>query len=175
TELAAELHRRFGGAVEITIASFKYPLEPGAQRREPPGGVVSTAELPGVTLSVELENDVAPSGGLFRGLAWARNSGPTTVQLHTAREIGGYILDEAGRALAGYFGFTFAAGRTLVIQPGQRKSVPFFVGMDSYDPRIGTVLPPGDFELVVVLPLGGRPREQLVSRPTRVTVTPAAT
>ncbi|MCW2523731.1 MAG: hypothetical protein JWO63_2066, partial [Frankiales bacterium] len=40
TELAAELHRRFGDAVEITIASFKYPLEPGAQRREPPGGVV---------------------------------------------------------------------------------------------------------------------------------------
>jgi hypothetical protein len=172
-ELAALLHERFGDTVEIEVAGFTFPLDPHAPRRQLPGGVTSTAELPGAQLTVDLETDHVISGGRFQGLLWLDNTSSQDITLSTDSSLAGVLLDTSGAALATSGGVTAGTGRLITLRPGERTSIPFHAGMNSLDPAIGTVLPAGDYDLIVPVPIaGGRPRRQLVSPTVRVTVLP---
>jgi hypothetical protein len=172
-ELATLLHDRFADAVEIDIAGFSFPLDPRAPRRPLRGGVIATADIPGVQVSVDLETDHVTSGGLFRGLVSLHNISSQRLILSTDSSLSGVLLDSEGQALAMYLGATAGTGRGITLSPGDRTSIPFHAGMDSLDPSIGTVLPPGDYDLIVPVPVGyGETPAQLVSPSIRVTVLP---
>ena len=172
-ELAALLYQRFGDAIEIDIGGQSFPLDPHAPRRALHRGVTATADLPGLLLTVQLDADQVVSGGQFRGLVWLHNTSAHDISLATASSLSGVVLDAYGAALAIYGGASIGTGRGIRLRPGERASIRFTAGMDCLDPALGTVLPAGQYDLIVPVPVGrGQPPPQLVCPPIRITVLP---
>jgi hypothetical protein len=68
-------------------------------------------------------------------------------------------------------------GLGLHLAPGEHREIPFAAGTDSRDLRLGPILPPGDYHLVVTIPVhtrGDRGRNQLVTPAIPIHVVPRA-
>ena len=177
-DVAAELHSRFGDGVALTVGALPYP--PGSPpanpllRRHAPGSPAelldpaqATAELDGP--AVVRSGDTLHHGLLLHNHSDGEVAVPTNGQLTTA------VVDPATGEVVG--GFAGAQTLPLIIfraGPGETVRIPLLTGTASFAPRLGYVVPPGEWAIEATLALGespaGPPRRR--TPPLPLTITP---
>jgi hypothetical protein len=163
TATAAELRRRFGDDVELTVGALPYP--PGRPSRFRPGAGLPPDLLDPQQVTAELDGPgVVRSGhtlwhGLLVGnltrqrLTVLGHLTAVVVDTHTGRVVGGF----AGAQALGAAPYQLAAGAT--------ERIPLLIGTDSFTPELSYILPPGSWGLQAPLALardlGTRPHRRL--------------
>ena len=156
---AAELHRQFGDDVELTVGALPYP--PGAQPRPRP----ATTPLPGLLdsreITVELDGPaVVRSGHTLRHSLLVRNLSGRDLQIATNGQVTAVVVDPQTGEVVG--GFSGAQALPLVIfrvAAGATEPIPLLIGTASYTPRLGYVVPAGEWGIQATLTLGPHPRD----------------
>jgi hypothetical protein len=156
---AEELHQQFGGDVELTVGALPYP--PGRQPPRPPATGPPADLLDPHEIAAELAGPAVVSSGqiLQHGLL-LRNLTGRELQIATNGQVTAAVVDpHTGEVVGG-----FAGARTLPliifrVAPGQTGQVPLLVGTASSVPRLGYVIPPGDWGIQATLTLGPHPRD----------------
>jgi hypothetical protein len=157
-EAAAEIHRRYGDAVEIDLGSLPYP-DPFALRS---GRLVSPAEAPlppslpdGVRLSLP-DDFTVRSGANAHTVLSVRNDTAEEVKAMSNGTLFPPVVEPGtGTAVGGYAG---AMTLQLVIHsvaPGAGEDIPVVVGTASFRPEVGWAVPPGRWALAFALQAGG--------------------
>lgn len=144
TDVAAELHDRFGSDVELTVGALPYPpraggpamrigdalpvVDPGLLRIEP-SGLLSVRS--GHTESFEL---------VFT------NHSDADVRIHSNGQLTAVVVDPRTDRVVG--GFAGAHTLQLVITsipPGATQEIPLSVGTAGFDVSLGYAVPPGEW------------------------------
>lgn len=175
-ELAAELHEEYGDALEITVGRKPFPPEK-IGRREPVPVPVPTVVVPGLRLTVVLDEPTVAAGEDVHGRVVFVNEGTDLVEGMTGVLTGG-VCRHGDDFMAGAFtGAVVAIGYTVRLEPGQRKELGLIVGTASCLPDTSYVVSPGPYEAIATVPFrqadtapGDHPR--LVARGARITVAP---
>lgn len=161
---AEELHRQFGDGVELTVGALPYP--PGQQpprRRDPgpPADLLDSHEI-----VAELDGAaVVGSGHTLRHGLLLRNRTGNELQLATNGQVTAVVVDpDTGEVVGGFSGFQQLPLIIFRVAPGQTGRVPLLIGTASFTPRLGYVVPPGDWGIQVTLTLGQPPRDSLRRR-----------
>ena len=156
---AAELHRQFGDDIELTVGALPYP--PGAQPRPRP----TTTPLPDLLdsreITVELDGPaVVRSGHTLRHALLVRNLSGRDLQIATNGQVTAVVVDPQTGEVVG--GFSGAQALPLVIfrvAAGATEPIPLLIGTASYTPRLGYVVPAGEWGIQATLTLGPHPRD----------------
>jgi hypothetical protein len=171
-EAAAELHRRFGDRVELTVGVMAYPsgvLRP--EFRQPQEPLRPARE---VGLSVTLEGEVRiRTGRAAEFPVWVHNASERDVAIGSNGRLQSAVVDAdpvRPAAVGGYFGPHILPYVVFDVAAGQRTRIPVLVGTDSLVPQLGPAIPPGAWHLQVALP--AEPGGRLRSEPLPITVLP---
>ncbi|MDQ6785020.1 MAG: hypothetical protein M3063_16605 [Actinomycetota bacterium] len=172
--LAAELHRDYGPALEITLGHKPFPPEPGGDRRPVPLPSPTVA-VPGLELTVTADSTHVVQGEDFRGQVVFANCGPERVTGMTGVLNGG-VRAEGDDFMAGDFaGAVHRVGKSISLDPGASTELPLIVGTASCLPDASYVVPPGCYEVFAAIPFHQRdspptPPPVLVARGAWMTV-----
>ena len=173
-ELAGELHREYRDALEITVGHKPFPPEKiGA--RQPVPIPTPTITLPGLELSVTVEEPGVVAGENFQGGVLFANRGSLPVEGMTGILTGG-VRAEGDDFMAGNFaGAVAAIGQILRLEPGQSTELGLIVGTASCRPDTSYVIPPGRYEVISAVPFNrastpSTARPLLVARGAWITV-----
>ena len=161
---AGELHRQFGDDVELTVGALPYPA--GAQPRSRP----VTAPLPGLLdsreVTVELDGPaMVRSGHTLRHSLLVRNLSGRDLQIATNGQVTAVVVDPQTGEVVG--GFSGAQALPLVIfrvAAGATEPIPLLIGTASVTPRLGYVVPAGEWGIQATLTLGPHPRDSRCRR-----------
>lgn len=175
--LAAELHHQYGDALEITVGHKPFPPEK-IGRRDPVPVPSPTVAVPGLELTVVVDEPTVVAGEEVRGRVVFTNDGANRVEGMTGVLTGG-VRREGDDVMAGSFtGAVALVGYTVRLEPGESTELGLVVGTASCLPDTSYVVPPGTYEVVAASPFsqadtppGDRP--QLVARGARIAVDPA--
>ena len=156
---AAELHRQFGDDVELTVGALPYP--PGPEPRPRP----ATAPLPDLLdsreVTVELDGPaVVRSGHTSQHSLLVRNLAGRDLQIATNGQVTAVVVDPQTGEVVG--GFSGAQALPLVIfrvAAGATEPIPLLIDTASYTPRLGYVVPAGEWGIQATLTLGPHPRD----------------
>jgi hypothetical protein len=156
---AEELHRQFGDDVELTVGALPYP--PG---RQPPRGA-ATAPPPDLLDSEEITAEldgpaVVRSGHTLRHSLLVRNLSGSELQIPTNGQVTAVVVDPQTGEVVG--GFSGAQPLPLVIfrvAAGATERIPLLIGTTSISPRLGYVVPAGEWGIQATLMLGPDPRD----------------
>lgn len=147
---AKELHRRYGGVLDITVGFKPYP--PGSHRtRLPPAGL-PTASLPvaGLRLEIRLGSDVVSAGEDVRGEVRFWNDGRAKLLVDTGSIVaGGIRRPGAGEMSGGSASNLIGTGLMFTLKPGACRGIDLVVGTASCEPNADYVPKPGRYEVVV--------------------------
>jgi hypothetical protein len=156
TDTAEELHRQFGDNVDLTVGALPYPR--GRQlRRPPPAG--QPADLLGPQEVVaELDGPaVVRSGQTLRHGLLLGNLIDRELQIATNGLVTAEVVDpRTGEVVGGWFGAQRAALVYFRVAPGETSRIPLLIGTASHTPRLGYMIPPGDWGIQATLKLGVR-------------------
>jgi hypothetical protein len=182
--LAAELHRRYGDALTITVGAFGYPWsddDPSLCPPPPPTtstSITTPAATPppagpagALAVVLHLDQPAVRSGDEARGTVVVTNTGDTRVDLETGRPLIGSVHDaDTMRRMGTYVGAVAGTGLRLALDPGASAEVDVVVGTTSCDRTAGYRLPPGAYLVRTELPLTtqGDPTPVAVLVPTPV-------
>jgi len=150
--LAAELHERYGGAIELTVGQFPYPDLPQFHPViEPPGGRAPL--LPQDLADVSLPSGFTIRSGedLMSGLLTHNNSDDELV-IETNGQVTTRVMDPETDQWVG--GFTGAQHVPLVlfrVPPHGTVELPMLIGTASSVPQLGYAVPPGRWSIEVTL------------------------
>lgn len=156
SEIAAELHDRFGQDVDLTVGALHYPerqkIWPGGAPPPPPAPV---PPLPVDQLSVSLDAPVVvASGDTLSSHLRVHNHGLSPEAVVTNGTITSRIVDPAtGQVVGGYAGARILPRVVFEIAPAQSKLIPLLVGTASGVSELGYAIPPGNWALDAVLQL----------------------
>jgi hypothetical protein len=156
---AAELHRQFGDDVELTVGALPYP--PGARPRPRP----ATASLPDLLdsreITVELDGPaVVRSGHTLRHSLLVRNLSGRELQIATNGHVTAAVVDpQSGEVVGGFDGWQTAVLVIFRVAAGATQPVPLLIDTASYTPRLGYVVPAGEWGIQATLTLGPHPRD----------------
>jgi len=156
---AAELHRQFGDDVELTVGALPYP--PGARPRPR----LATAPLPGLLdsreVTVELDGPaVVRSGHTLRHSLLVRNLSGRELQIATNGQVTAAVVDpQTGEVVGGFDGRQTAVLVIFRVAAGATEPVPLLIDTASYTPRLGYVVPAGEWGIQATLTLGPHPRD----------------
>ena len=156
---AEELHRQFGGDVELTVGALPYP--PGRQPRwplvmEPPAELLSPQQA-----TVELDGPAAVHSGhtLRHRLLLHNQSGDDLTIAATNGQLTTAVVHPAtGEVVGGFAGAQALPLITYRVAPGQTQPIPLLTGTASFTPRLGYTVPPGSWGIQATLTLGPDPR-----------------
>ncbi len=152
TEVAADLHERFGDDIDLRVGALGYPdRRPVEFAPTPTGPLMDPTEA-----SVELDGPGEIRSGyvLDTGLR-VRNLGDTVLEVHTNGQLTALVLDPRSGEVVG--GDTRAHLAPLVrfrVAPGEHETIPLIVGTASFVPELGYAVPPGAWEMAADLKLG---------------------
>jgi len=157
---AEQLHRRFGGDVELTVGALPYP--PGRPPRwprvtEPPAEILSPQQA-----TVELDGPAVVRSGhtLRHGLLLRNQSGDELKIPTTNGQLTTTVVDPAtGEVVGGFAGAQALPLITYRVAPGQTEPIPLLTGTASFIPRLGYAVPPGSWGTQATLMLGKEPRD----------------
>ena len=154
TEVAAQLHERFGDGVRLTVGALAYP-DPAVSSLPPGRPVPEIASDVTVALAEPLS---VPSGHTARANFLVTNTGADDLVIHATGRLMGRVLDPKTRAVVGgYAGAMRLPLRIFQAAPGETVEVPLLVGTASFVPELGYAVPPGEWAVVADLDLvGGR-------------------
>lgn len=131
--------------------------------------------VPGLRARPALESPAVRAGEFLRGAVELGNDGPYEVLFETAQPVKGHLLHPDGTLAGRTSGGARGTGLRIRLAPGRAAEVRFLAGTDSRDPADGATLPPGEYLLVVVLPVHELNGERLhdgriVTPPVPITV-----
>jgi hypothetical protein len=161
---AAELHAKYGDAVELTMGMHRYPPStpaqvraPGHQQREQQrlAALPEPVDLDPAELRVELDGPLTvPSAHKVNHALLITNLGDTAITLHTNGKITAMVADPATGLRVGRFGGLQTMPRVRrQVDPGETVRIPLLVGTDSVDPSLGYAVPPGQWAIYAILAL----------------------
>jgi hypothetical protein len=166
---AAELYRRHGDAISLTVGRFPYPPDRPLTSREqllkagreqnPPRPKV-TLSIPGVAARLELLTPEVRSGEDGRGRIVVVNEGPDSIDLDTGQPLAGWIADmSTGERLGGATGFAAGTGWQVSLKPGKSGEITMYFGTASGRADRGYAIPPGRYLVQTDIPLYDYPPE----------------
>jgi hypothetical protein len=150
---AAELRRRFGDQVELTVGALPYP--PGRESW-PPGPRAEPAPLLDPDeAEIELDGPAVVRSGhtLDHGLLVRDRSG-AGLAIATNGRLTAVVVDPAtGDMVGGFAGFQAMPLVVFRVPPGGTERIPLLVGSASVTERLGYVVPPGHWGIEATLSL----------------------
>jgi hypothetical protein len=161
--LAAELHERYGDAVDLTVGYLHYPdctllKFDGSPRtlsfpERPP---LLPPDVGDVSVPEELR---VTSGHQARSELSLRNCGPEELVLETNGSVTATVVDGNTNERVG----SFEGAQTMPLvrysaKPGTTVQVPLLIGTACLLPRLGFAVPPGEWAIEVVLGFADRGR-----------------
>ena len=156
---AEELHRQFGDDVELTVGALPYP--PGAQPRSRPVTTPLPDLLDSREVTVELDGPaVVRSGHTLRHSLLVRNLSGRELQIATNGQVTAAVVDpQTGEVVGGFSGWQTAPLVIFRVAAGATEPIPLLIGTASYTPRLGYVVPAGEWGIQATLTLGPHPRD----------------
>ena len=174
--LAAELTQRYGDLLTIRVGLFAYPLDPATKPRrgacQPLSDTAAGVGQWAVTLTVPTPTLV--SGTDAELTARVTNTTDRPLVLVTGSALFAYVVRAGTRQVVGVsIGGMKLVGVQHTVEPGAAFDIPVQVGTASCDAALGFALPPGNYEVVAVLPQSGPDGAQLslLSAPAPLTIT----
>lgn len=160
-EVARRLHQRYGDALEITVGTMPFPpgegvgaggaSASGCGSVAPPGG-----GPPGLVVRLELERSEVPAGDDFAGTAVVANEGDDDISIESGQPLTATVVRRGESQVVGIFvGAIAGTGLTLGLMPGEEVEIAVLGGTASCDPDAEPALAPGEYDVVVALPLDG--------------------
>jgi hypothetical protein len=160
-DLAADLHRRFGDAVELLVGMFPFPPATGTDHHEEDSPLVARPQLPllpSEEFDVDLEHEIeVTSGGTTSGALLIHNRGHSDVVIETNGGVTARVVDPRTGVVVG--GFSGAQAMPLIlyrITPGDTVSIPLLVGSTSSVRSLGYAVAPGPWAIEVPIQIEGR-------------------
>jgi hypothetical protein len=170
--LAAELHGRFGNALELTVGALPYPRARKERHRPPPPAQPTRRVISGLVSRIELDPPEVAAGNTASGRVVLGNTGSEEISLQTGQPLVASLVDpETGEVVGGYVSAVAGTGLSFRISPGAEARVPLLVGTASYRTELGNALPPGRYIVRTQIPLGAG-REVVEVADGVLTVTP---
>jgi hypothetical protein len=156
---AEELHQQFGDDIELTVGALPYP--PGRQPPRPSASGPLPDLLDPHEIAAELDGPaVVGSGHTLRHGLLLRNLTGRELQIATNGQVTATVVDPlTGEMVGGFAGFQHLPLVIFRVAPGQTGRVPLLIGTASFTPRLGYVIPPGDWGIQATLTLGPHPRD----------------
>jgi hypothetical protein len=149
---AAELHAQYGEMVQLTVGRFPYPMPdplPAASCEPLPDG----RSVDGFEAVVDPPSaPLQPTGdGQPRLAVHLRNTGATDVSVLFGQPRALLLAAGTDRVVGTYTGAVTLALDVVTIRPGEEAAREALVGAAACDPAMGYRLPPGRYDLVVLL------------------------
>lgn len=156
---AEELHRQFGDDIELTVGALPYP--PGPQ---PPPGLATTPPaglLDSQEIAAELDGPaVVRSGRTLRHSLLLRNLSGRELQIATNGHVTAAVVDpQTGDVVGGFVGWQTAPLIIFRVAAGATGRIPLLTGTASFTPRLGYVVPAGEWGIQATLTPGPDPRD----------------
>lgn len=149
-DVAAELHARYGAAIDITLGTKPYPrgrITPGLAVPAPVP--VTTVEVVDLATVMELNGTSVRSGEDMRGRLRLVNRGAEPLRLRTGAIVPGGVRRPGTGFLAGWFvGAVVAVAVGIDLAPGAERTHPLAVGTTSCLPDDSYGVPPGRYETI---------------------------
>jgi hypothetical protein len=142
---AEELHQQFGDDIELTVGALPYP--PGRQPPRPAAPGPLPDLLDPDEIAAELDGPAVVGSGhtLQHGLL-LRNLTGRELQIATNGQVTARVVDpHTDEIVGGFAGFQALPLVIFRVAPGQTGRVPLLIGTASFTPRLGYVIPPGDW------------------------------
>ena len=156
---AEELHRQFGDDVELTVGALPYP--PGPQPRPQPTTTSPAGLLDSREITVELDGPaMVRSGHTLRHALLVRNLSGRDLQIATNGQVTAAVVDpQTGEVVGGFSGWEALPLVIFRVAAGATQPVPLLIDTASYTPRLGYVIPAGEWGIQATLTLGPHPRD----------------
>jgi hypothetical protein len=169
-QLAAELHRRFGAAVQLTVGALSFPDASARPFQRAPRRPLPVAdEL--LDFRCELDGPLTiVSGATVSHAVLLTGSMSDPVSVQTNGTLTAEVVDPSDGRIVG--GFVGAQSMPLVEFPLRYQRpvrIPLLVGTASYEPALGYTVPPGQWALTVDIRLSDRRTLSTPSMPFVVT------
>jgi hypothetical protein len=153
---AADLHARYGERVSLRVGAFPYPMPsppPASQCEQLP----DSQRITGLSVTIDpLPEPIRPMR-LFetqRAVLRLRNRSGHLIEFPTGTPLG-TIVERGGSVEVGGFGPSSgllpAIGVNVRVPPGGEETMSVLLGVTSCDAASGYAVPPGDYDLVVLL------------------------
>jgi hypothetical protein len=154
---AEELHQQFGDNVNLTVGALPYP--PGRQPERSLGADQPADLLDPGEIAAELDGPAVVQSGqtLWHGVL-LRNHTSEQLQIATNGHLTATVVDPPTGEMVG--GFSGAQRLPLIrfqVAPAQTERIPLLIGTDSFTPRLGYLVPAGEWGLQATLTLGPVP------------------
>lgn len=153
-DVAAELHRRFGEEVELTVGALPYP--PGRSPRRP---VRPAREADPVLAPDEAEVDldgpaVVRSGHTLHHGLLVRDRSGDGLAIATNGRVTAVVVDPAtGDVVGGFAGAQTLPGVVFRVPPAGTERIPLLIGTASATEGLGYAVPPGHWGVATTLSL----------------------
>ncbi|HET7387466.1 MAG TPA: hypothetical protein VFJ19_12465 [Nocardioidaceae bacterium] len=152
-DVAADLHERFGDAVELKVGAMHYPQQ--RLRRPPPSlKELVPAESCGIRTRLPRPLAIASGHGVRCEVVIGNGTSDRVVLSATGGLLGSVVTDDEGEVSAEDTGPTQSSLVTFGVEPHTELAVPTWVGTESLRPELGYALPAGRWWLVACLDVG---------------------
>ncbi len=154
--LAADLARRFGSKLSITIGLTSYCGAPG---RSPVCSSMPAGDHlpPGLMLALMTDDRTVRSGDFGNATLVVSEIGRATFQMDTGQPLVAQVVQAGTRRVVGtYSAGIGGTGYAPKVGPGQHESIPVVFGTARCDGGPGSAVPPGHYDLVVYMHPEGR-------------------
>jgi hypothetical protein len=176
-DLAAELADEYPGALELQVGLLPFPaaeLPPWYDCSEPMSRLVSESPL---RVTARIDSPVHPGDDL-RGGATVTNKSEEMVVFDSGDPATAVVVLAGTQTIVAMFdGAVGGVGAGGELLPGASKELGIVGGTASCDPDLGYALPPGDYEVIVLVDQYAYPNDEfqlsyLASDPVPLTVEP---
>ena len=152
SEIAEDLHRRFGDDVKLVVGMGPYP-EPQVRRQ-----VNAPDDIPDMDptlMSVDLVSPITvASGSTVRGELRVENMSAESIVISTNGGVTAQVVDpRTGVVVGGFVGWQTLPSVYFRAAPGDTVVVPVLVGTASLLPELGYAIPAGEWAIQIVLEL----------------------
>jgi hypothetical protein len=150
--LAADLHERYGDALELAVGFFRYPEKtPRYPLMKPPGErpPLLPAEVAEVSTPEGLTVD---SGNDLLSALLTHNNTAEELVVETNGQVTARVVDpETGEPVGGFTGAQHLPRILFRIAPSESRDIPLLIGTASFVQRLGYALPPGRWSIETTL------------------------
>jgi len=171
-ELAHQLLVDYGRNMAVMVGLTIYNGSPGRSPRC--GRLTPSAALPlGLHLALQLQRKSVRSGGNFSGAVVVSEHGQGSFSMETGQPLVAVLVRPGTLQVVGIDSEVIAGGGDLTqVTPGETSTIPVVGGTARCDGGLGSALPPGAYQIIVLVAPEGRhpyPAYLTPPRPIRVT------
>ncbi|GAA0948070.1 hypothetical protein GCM10009554_45310 [Kribbella koreensis] len=168
TEIAATLHTKYGELVDLRVGAMTFPAGEFwlGERWDQLYGVPVEPTRFEVDSAAPLS---VRSGRTSRREVLVTNRAAYPQVLSSNGELSSVVTDDSGNVVGRFVGPQPLSLMGFEIAPHQTRSLPVLIGTASVVPDLPYAVPPGQWELIIELQVGG---ESLLSAPLDLTITP---